>query len=138
MSYVSWDERLETGIEAIDNDHRGLFDLVEQFHEAYVAGKGPEALNPLFATLLDYVDRHFRREEALFERIGYPEAAAHHDAHRELTAVVADLHTRYQAEADRGELCLEILAFLSNWLHFHIREEDMGYRDYMREKGIAD
>ena len=134
MSYVRWTERLATGIEEIDADHKTLFDLVDQFHEAYAAGKGPGALENLFATLMRYTDRHFAREEQFLREIDYPALDVHHAAHRTLESDLADLHGRYLRGERRGEerdLCLEMLAFLSNWLHFHITEEDMKYRDYL-------
>lgn len=138
MTYVSWDDKLATGIEDIDTDHKTLFDLVDQFHDAYAAGHGSEELEAVFATLMDYTDHHFRREEEFMKSAGFPGLEEHRKTHEELKAEVLALHQRYlkgELQGQEKDLCLEILAFLSNWLHFHIAEEDMEYRDFFQQSG---
>jgi hemerythrin len=134
VSYVAWKDDLATGFEDIDNDHKVLFDLVDQFHEVY-AGSGNDAqLKMVFDALMDYTDYHFRREEAFMEEKGYPHRAAHQKLHKALKEEINKLHERFRkGELKDGEtdLGLEILAFLNNWLRFHITEEDMMYRDFI-------
>lgn len=135
MSYLTWTESFAIGIEDVDTDHKTLFDLVDQFHEAYARGEGNGALESVFEALLDYTENHFRREELLMERVGFPGLAEHRAAHVKLKADVLALHDRYrrgELQGEESDLCLEILAFLNNWLHFHIKEEDMRIRDFIK------
>lgn len=134
MTYVTWTEKLATGVEALDTDHKALFDMVDQFHEAYMGGKGAAALEQMFAALMDYTDYHFRREEGLMEQAGYPGLDAHRRLHQSLKAQVHDLHDRYlrgELQGEETDLCLEMMAFLNNWLHFHIAEEDVKIREHL-------
>ncbi|MEE8393412.1 MAG: bacteriohemerythrin [Rhodospirillales bacterium] len=137
MSYVSWNEKFSTGIKRIDEDHMGLFDLVDQFHEAYASGRGFNELDPVFEELMAYTERHFSYEEKMLEDAGYPDIETHREGHEHLKGEVENLYRRYK-EGERtdtdSDLCLEILSFLSNWLHFHILEEDMNYREFLKEK----
>lgn len=138
MSFISWNDKFAIGIEAIDNDHKSLFDISEQLHEAYASGRSAEALDQLFKVLFDYVENHFRREEGVMERCGYPDLEAHRASHAALTEQVTDLYQRFkrgdEKVGDTG-ICLEILGFLKNWLHFHILDEDMDIRDFINSKG---
>ena len=137
MTFVTWKDSLNTGIEAIDNDHMTLFDLVEQFHEAYMTGAGPEALGPVFERLLAYTDYHFQREEDIFEAAGFPECESHRASHEELKTEVQALYARFlkgELQGEETDLGLELLAFMKNWLHFHIMEEDMAFRDFLATK----
>ena len=137
MSFVVWDEKYDLGIENIDRDHKTLFDLFDQFHEAYAADKGIESLDAVFSVLLDYVETHFRREEKLMESIHYPNLASHHETHGALKEQVLDYYARFKrgdVKIGKTGVCLEILGFLKNWLHFHILEDDMAIRDFLNER----
>ncbi|MCW8860818.1 MAG: bacteriohemerythrin, partial [Rhodospirillales bacterium] len=126
MSYVTWRDSLLTGIPDIDRDHQTLFDLANQLHDSYAKGVDPSETKEVFAALLDYTDYHFRREEDLLDREGFPDTEAHKQAHEDLKNQVIDLYERYR-KGEEGVI-LDLLAFLSNWLRFHIMEEDMAYK----------
>ena len=127
MSFVAWQDKLALGIEEIDNDHKGLFDLFNQLHDTYAGGQGDEALDAVFGVLIDYTENHFRREEKLMARHGYPGLAAHREAHKNLKKEVLRLYGQFKDGGEKG-MCLELLGFLSNWLYFHIMEEDQAIK----------
>jgi len=135
MSYLTWQNKFSVGIDEIDHDHKILFDLVGQFHDAYAMGKGEQALEMLFQILLDYTTNHFSREEEMMRHFGYPGLEDHMKSHEDLKNEVEGLHTRFM-NGDRGQICLDILGFLNNWLTFHILETDMAYQKYFSQKGI--
>ena len=137
MTFVTWNEKLLTGIREIDHDHKMLFDLIEQFHEAYMSTDSKAAMEPAFRMLMDYTENHFRREEELLEKVGYPGQAGHHQDHEDLKDEVLALYQRFQNDKLRGvenDLGLELLSFLKNWLEFHILEDDMKYVEFIRDK----
>lgn len=136
MSVISWQDKFSVGVEEFDRDHKILLDLINQFHDAYAMGKGVEALEPVFQTLLDYTQTHFRREEELMQRHGFPDLESHRIAHRDLADEVGGLHGRYLSSRNPA-LCIEMLAFLNNWLRFHILETDMAYKDFFVARGVT-
>jgi hemerythrin-like metal-binding protein len=126
MSLSGWNDNFALGLPEIDRDHKILFDLIAQLHDAHAAGKGPEELEIVFSLLLDYIDSHFEREEKLIAIHNYPEAEAHHAAHAWFSREVRAMFERFKAGGDEG-LCVEIIAFLSNWWRFHVLEDDRLY-----------
>jgi hemerythrin-like metal-binding protein len=64
-----------------------------------------------FARLVAHVDGHFRDEEALLEKAGYPQLKAHAQAHARLRARALEL----QKAADAGAIPFgPVIDFLAN------------------------
>ena len=136
MTFFTWKDQYSVGIKAIDNDHKMLIDLIDQLHEAFVSGNVPEVCRAVLDSLVEYTERHFAAEEILMTLCSYPRLADHQEQHKVLTAQVADIRDRFV----RGEQQIgnELLAFLHNWLHFHIMETDMDYRSSFAAAGMLD
>lgn len=58
-----WDDRLDSGVLAIDLQHRVLFQLLQRVASIQPADSGT-ALDEVLAQLQTYADYHFRYEEA--------------------------------------------------------------------------
>ena len=123
MALIVWEERLETGHAAIDEQHRSLVEILNRLHLAMKQGKGKPELEGILVFLMDYTVSHFAMEEGLMERYHYSRADPHRDLHAGLMAQVAELVVRYQAGS--APLTLEIMNFLEDWLVAHILAEDM-------------
>ncbi|MBF0353946.1 MAG: hemerythrin family protein [Alphaproteobacteria bacterium] len=136
MAYFTWQDKFDTGIEAVDHDHHILADLVSQLHDAFASGKGEASIGPVLAVLVDYSDYHFKREEALMFGHGYPGAEAHKAEHDSLKAKVLDIRHRFEA-GEGSAIGNELLAFLHFWLYFHILDVDMAFKGFFIEKGVA-
>lgn len=125
---IAWTADMETGIPAIDSDHRVLLALVNQI--AYEDNKGDRtAVEFVLDELLGYSALHFAREEALLERCGYPDLDHHRRIHKALLDQVRGLQRRMVAFTQGlGE---ELHRFLGDWLTSHILGEDMAYVPYV-------
>ncbi|MBP2227653.1 hemerythrin-like metal-binding protein [Azospirillum agricola] len=125
---IEWTAEMETGIPAIDSDHRVLLALVNQI--AYEDNKGDRtAVEFVLDELLGYTALHFAREEALLERCGYPDLDHHRRIHAALLDEVRGLQRRMVAfTPGLGE---ELHRFLGHWLTSHIQGEDMTYLPYV-------
>lgn len=128
---IQWNDAWRVGNPAIDYDHQMLVNITNQLWDLK---QMPRVKNADIARVLDqlveYVKRHFAREEAIFRNSDYPLKDSHIAMHRELTKVVEDLSAVFRREPD----CLnldEIMDFLKRWLMDHIVKHDMGYRDYI-------
>ncbi|OIQ98403.1 bacteriohemerythrin [mine drainage metagenome] len=128
MSFFSWNDKFSMGVEVIDHDHRILVDLIDQLHEAFVNGNLDETVTPVLDTLVDYTRFHFAREEELMAKAGYPALTQHQEVHRTLRRQVEEIQERVQGGTKMGN---ELLAFLQDWLYFHILEQDRAYSPYM-------
>lgn len=127
MSFFTWNEKFSVGIDIIDSEHKVLVDLIDQLHEAFVTGNVDTAIGPILAALVDYTHTHFDHEEAMMAGAGYPGLEAHREVHRELRRQVEEVYDRFLAGGPQGKMGNEVLAFLHDWLYFHILEQDKDY-----------
>lgn len=134
MALVDWSERLLTNVKQCDDQHKKLVNLVNDLHTAMTGGKGKEILGKILAELVSYTDYHFKTEEQLFAKYGYPEAQKHKLEHDELTRKAKDLKERF----DKGQvtISIEVMNFLSNWLKDHILGSDKKYGPFLNSKGV--
>lgn len=136
MTFFTWKDDYSVGVTAIDNDHKMLIDLIDQLHEAFVSGDMASVCEAVLDSLVDYTERHFAAEEVLMTQCSYPDIACHHEQHENLAAQVVEIRDRFA----RGEQQIgnELLAFLHDWLYFHIIEADMKYRPTFEAAGMID
>lgn len=133
--FMPWTDELLTGISDVDSQHKWLVDATNRLHDEL---SKPEpnggAVGEILEGLVDYTYNHFIMEEELFERLGYPETAAHKAQHNVFTSKISDLLMRHES----GEIASgEALELLKNWLIHHIMQTDKAYVGFFREKGVS-
>lgn len=122
MPEISWTDDLLVGVPEVDEQHHRLIDLTARLYRAFLEDRDRELLSDMVMDLDDYVRTHFRTEEALMDRIGYADAQAHRDEHRQFTSQVLDFLLGFVQ--DRKSLTEEILDCLVDWWLTHIRGAD--------------
>ncbi len=117
-----WQDSFAVGVAEIDEQHRRLIAAINDFYTALHYERSQEALAKLLKFLIDYIAMHFKTEEALMARHGYPGLAAHKEQHLAFTARVSQMAERYVS----GKLLLsiEVTRFLRQWLSEHILHTD--------------
>jgi hemerythrin-like metal-binding protein len=126
MSLMTWNDNLLTGIAIVDQQHRGLVDLVNEAAPILALSNALESdqLQPLLNRLFDYAAAHFKTEEDLMAASGIDaRVLAHHRrTHAHFVEQVSAMAARFtQAGGISGE---QLLSFLAGWLVFHILGED--------------
>lgn len=131
MAFLSWHARYTLGNAEIDTQHRKLFELVNHFDEVIKMGM-TEELSRILDDILTYTLGHFRFEEELMAKVGFPQLSSHQKVHIELIRQAQDM----QAKMKRGGhvSARAVARFLSDWLTNHIIREDMEYRPYLKAK----
>jgi hemerythrin len=134
MALMTWSDSLSTGVKAMDEQHKGLVNTLNELHGAMISGSNKAAAGPLLDRLVKYTHDHFAAEEALLKRTKFPKLDAHLGKHKDLTTQVQAFVGRYQ----RGELSLnmDLLLFLRDWLTTHIQKEDRKYGPWLNQNGI--
>lgn len=141
MSYFPWDESLETGYPAIDDQHKGLFALAEKLATAIatcnltdegLCEEDENAVADAVYGLTDYCVEHFADEEALMKAAGYPALSVHCSLHEQLTAETLTLTARFFN--DEGVIPETLAPFITSWLSDHIRRHDMQFVTFLRAK----
>jgi hemerythrin-like metal-binding protein len=118
--YIEWDEKLATGLEIVDLQHRRLIRIINDLYADIGAARGEAALYKVFGELRRYADYHFGTEERLLKqhRLAPERVAGHLAEHEAYRRRVADLRLRH----DEGErlVPVQVLAFVAEWWLNHI------------------
>jgi len=125
-----WSAELDLPLTALNEDHRRIFSLAGQLHEAMLAARGRQEISRLVGALADHTQSHLGREEELMVAHGYPQLEEHRAEHQVLARQVSEFGRRLQA----GEttMTIELMHFLAGWLESHIRGSDRRLAEWLR------
>jgi methyl-accepting chemotaxis protein/hemerythrin len=131
---LEWDSSFATNISQFDQQHRKLFDMVNELHDAMQQKRSKEAIGSILGRLIEYTASHFGAEEEAFRKSGYPEEARHKQQHAELVGQVLELQRKFNA----GETLLtqSVIEFLQDWLINHIKGVDKKYGPHLTASGM--
>lgn len=134
MAFALWDPSLETGNASIDKQHKYLFQLVNELHDAIIGGSSADAIGPALDKMIQYTINHFHDEEIYWREKKLPWLAHHLEAHKALTTHASEIQGKFK----RGEsvLGVSLSKFLKDWLNHHIRGEDKRAIDYLRDNNL--
>ena len=124
MGDFIWRPEYSVGDEHLDGQHRGLIELIDLLENESRMGEVLERLEI-------YVDEHFRDEEAMLEKAGYPDLATHklqHKAFEEWFSVSRRAFREPEVSLMLGE---SIRAYLKSWLVNHIMVSDKDYASWL-------
>jgi hemerythrin len=133
MALMDWNSSFSVGVKAIDAQHMGLVQSLNDLHAAMMGGQAKTVTGPLLKKLAKYTEDHFAAEEAMLRRTQYPGFTAHHAKHVDLTNQVND----YVGRFERGESApsVHLMTFLRDWLTTHIQKEDRDYSPWLLDHG---
>jgi hemerythrin len=135
MAFFTWSDNLSVNITEIDEQHKKLFNMMNELHSAMGSGKGKESLGGILAGLVDYTKTHLTFEEQLMEKHKYPDYTGHKKMHAALTAQVVEQMKKYQE--GKTLVAVEIMNFLKDWLVTHIQNTDKKYVSHFNSKGVV-
>jgi hemerythrin-like metal-binding protein len=118
----------------MDEEHKRLFALINQLHEAMGAGKGKEVVGGILDELGKYAQTHFSHEEKLMTASKYPDYAKQKSAHDAFIVKVQQMQQQHKS----GQLMMsmQVMSFLKDWLTNHIMGMDRNYGPYLNSKGV--
>ncbi|MBR8536472.1 hemerythrin family protein [Carboxylicivirga sediminis] len=120
-----WTEDLSVNNAVIDNEHKELFALIDNFYKGIKDNSPRERLEELILGLVAYTKTHFANEEDHMRRMNYPNLKEHQMLHKEFI----DKTQSYYERLKGGKLILsiEVTNFLKEWLVKHIKGTDQQY-----------
>ncbi len=124
-----WNQHLDLGNEAMDQEHHLQIALVSAVADAIEQGRPAEARR-LAAQLVAYSGMHFGSEELLMSASAYPDRRRHGDEHRMLTQAMQEVEGAL--ERDERELALAFALDLRAGLAGHIAGADHRLADHVR------
>lgn len=121
---VEWRQGFRIGIDAVDGEHKHLFELVKNLEV--------ETVHKTIDELLEYVVTHFTNEQALMEASGYPDFQRHLQMHEQLGQQVAEFLSGRQDWTE--ERVNDLRKFLNKWLVGHILTHDLRFGNWYRDQ----
>jgi hemerythrin len=122
-TFITWEDKYNTGNFVIDYQHQRLVrlinDLVEvQNHEEL----RPSLVDVILDELGNYTQYHFKTEEDIMESMSFSDIAAHKFLHKEFIQKLSEFKAKYILGEDNidDKFC----RYLKDWLIDHISIED--------------
>ncbi|MDH5187533.1 MAG: bacteriohemerythrin [Rhodospirillaceae bacterium] len=128
--FIEWKKEYMVGHSMVDFDHQTLVNITNELFNRVSEGFSDEEIAQTISCLVDYVNRHFDREEELFMDSDYPGKDEHLSRHDDIRKTVNDIATAYKANSSAINID-EVLEFLKKWLTNHIMRADKGYIPYV-------
>lgn len=130
--FIQWSKTLEIGHPIIDYDHQMLFNMANDLYHAVKFDQGDSTVTNALQLLINYIETHFAREEALFTPTPYPHSEKHIQNHREIEHLLASFLSTYIADPDTTDMS-RLLVFFKAWLIRHVGKLDRSYARYVAE-----
>jgi hemerythrin len=134
MALIVWGPTLQVGIKIIDQQHKGLIDLINRLNEAMAAGKGKTVLGEILQELIRYTQTHFATEERLMSEHPYESAPTHKAEHSKFMKTVGAFKSDF--ESGNAAISVTVLNFLCDWLKDHIQHSDKKFGRALASSGV--
>lgn len=134
---IQWSDRLLTGVEVIDKQHKELVDIINGMLDAIIKDEGREKIANTFIFLESYVSNHFSTEEELMIKTNYPEYALHTSQHIQFVERFHILKQRFEKEGINSDIVLTLNRHLVQWLVSHILRTDKRLGEHLTKTHSA-
>lgn len=131
VEFLTWSDAHAVGVEVIDDQHRGLVDLVNRLGAQLKSGQARERLQETLQELVEATVIHFQTEEDLMRQHDIASLAAHREKHQQLLGDVS----KFGQDLDRRSMALT-MRYLQEWLIRHIETMDKGLGRLLQAKGV--
>jgi hemerythrin-like metal-binding protein len=122
-----WDNKFNTGVDVVDEQHRKLVDLINRLGSINAHLTSTTELAEILTELANYTVYHFNTEEKLMKQYGVDTAHqdTHIKAHHHFTDQVTVAAKILMGSTDVNiQLVAPLLKYLTNWLVQHILGSD--------------
>lgn len=134
MALIIWKKKYSVGVKALDNQHKALIGILNEFHAAMLKGRGESIGGHVLLRLKNYSGEHFPAEERLLESIKFPGLAQHREYHRGFIEKLEEFNSRHE-KGDHG-MYVSLLYFIRDWQTRHLLQHDREYIPYLAESEI--
>ncbi len=133
-----WKEKYTIGVPRIDEQHEELFARVTSFVETIrsdIDWKNKiNSVNDTMTFMKDYVEIHFKEEEAYQQEIGYPGFPEHKKIHRDMVEYIAMLSDQCEQNGYKEITMQQFAGKLVTWLVNHVVADDQKIADFARKR----
>lgn len=134
MAFIDWDDSLSVKIDSIDNEHKKLIGMINEFYDNVKEESSTELVVKIVRRMREYTQTHFRSEESYMRIYNDPGYLKHKEEHDSFVDKVKDVEER----CANGKLVasFEITNFLKKWIRDHIQKTDKQYTQLLLKNGV--
>ncbi len=135
---MEWTEKLATGIDTIDSQHKELFKRINNLVVAIKQQRCKSEIDGVLKFLDDYARIHFSEEERHMRETGYPGIQEQIEDHKRYLDALAELKAQASLPRIQGssyDLSATTNQMVVDWIVGHIRRLDMKFGEYLKSKG---
>lgn len=132
---LEWTPALSFGHQKIDAQHQALFKAFDDFIRGCARGEARETLKALHGYLQQYVEEHFREEEAVMQQHGFPGLTHHKREHQSFCSRLVALRDDLSGDAATLSVLVQTNKALVAWLVHHVQEMDQQLGRFLKEQG---
>ncbi len=125
MALITWQDSYSVKVREIDDQHKQLFQLINELHDAMKAGQARGLMAKVLDRLIQYTRLHFSEEEEMLAKASYAEFVPHVALHRGFTERVEKFAREFKA--GNVVITVDVMNFLQEWLVNHIMKVDQKY-----------
>jgi hemerythrin len=136
MAAVDFTDELLTGNDAIDEQHRSLFEWANRVLEHDGGEPDSRTVLEVLAFLAGYVNYHFAEEEKAMERLAYPKLDQHRKLHATFRTEIEGIQQATAGGSFSRKLAAQLHYLMSDWLTYHISHVDQAFAEYAQDASL--
>lgn len=133
MAFFEWDQALDVGVEAMNQQHRTLIKLMDTVYRKNHESVGKAELLKSIYAMMDYTRQHFQDEEQYMHSLGFTGLDAHKRLHLNLLADLVRFIEDFE-HSHNEQISDDFTIFLKFWLSTHIRGIDARYGQFAEQQ----
>ena len=130
---MKWSDAYATGIQYIDDQHKMIFQMAEDYRASMDKGEGAGVYGLFLEFLERYIRGHFDFEERCMLEYRCPVAQQNKNAHAELIRVVATFRGHFSARGFQATDARTLVDTIDRWLADHICGIDLQLKHYVQQ-----
>jgi hemerythrin len=134
-SVVSWRTRYSMNIESIDDQHKEIFVIINNYINSILKGNGKVKTKYILDELIQACRDHFKHEEKIMHQNEYPGLYSHKHTHKNFISELYEI--RNKIENDPFPVSISTGDFIRKWTVNHILASDKAYSTFMRLRHVA-
>ena len=133
---IIWRDEMKIGIPEIDDDHKMLIAIVNEFDACQTLVCAETVAKKLYA----YTQSHFKREEQIQDTFRYP---YRHEQRHEHAKILADLKRLIKSgfidkSKDSDDVVSSLSIFMREWIIGHVLQEDLKMKPFFKADKSSD
>nr|CRH05258.1 Putative bacteriohemerythrin [Candidatus Magnetococcus massalia] len=127
---MEWQSDYEVGVEILDTQHQEFFRRLDSLSQAIF--KDAEETRAAMDFFSLYVEEHLSTEEALMEKHGFSNRAAHIKLHHQFRDDVVAFREYFSSDDYSPGLAVNMLNYLGEWFQEHILKVDRVLGEFLQ------